>query len=150
MLLLDTYLIRAPPPVPAATTTPRRSGRSVRFPRRFDDHLPATRTPLAHVPSKETRGLPWEAVGAVSHPGTGDAPSPSAGIGPAAGCDADRDGSPAAPSISVETDSHHFGISRVFPQEPLRDPQETVSLGSLCDARTLAHSATHPDGIPGT
>ncbi len=53
-------------PAVSPLTSTTRSGRSMRFPRRFDDFLPGMRTALAHIPSKEN---PRAIVASMSQPG---------------------------------------------------------------------------------
>lgn len=64
----------------APLQTSTRSGRSVRFPRRFDDYLPGMQTAtLAHIPSKEDRNHRQGIVDLMAQPDALGIPSPATG-----------------------------------------------------------------------
>jgi hypothetical protein len=96
--------------VPPLTST--RSGRSVRFPGRYRDYLPMTRTALAHVPSKE-RPIPPPAV----ETSTADASDTSSPVATDLGSQLDDQG-----LGEITTDADCFGIYRVYARKPVYSP----------------------------
>jgi hypothetical protein len=89
-----------PPPseVPPVPQTSTRSGRSVRFPRRYLDYLPSTRKALARAPSRENL--------AASCPGSPSVSSPAS-----SGVDTPRNDLGLEPIVS---DPDCFGIYQVY------------------------------------
>jgi hypothetical protein len=100
--------VEAPPPPPQTST---RSGRSVRFPGRYRDFLPVTRTALAHVPSKEKQPAPREVI--ISRPGS---PAVSSLAG------SDEEVPPDDPGLlaTITTTADCFGLYRVYARKPLQ------------------------------
>lgn len=113
-------------PVATAPRTSTRSGRSVRFPRRFDDYLPVTRTALAHIPSKDIRN-PSQAI--VNHPASHPGSLGSSGRTTGTEGDSERYAAGECPppddpeSVTTNTDS--FGVYRVYSRKPLHDPVQS-------------------------
>jgi hypothetical protein len=108
-------------PEPPQTST--RSGRTVRFPRRFDDYLPGMRTEaLAHIPSKETfnRNPPQSISDQLDALGM---PSPTAGVEETSGSQAtstrNDSESPLDDLEGLRTDTDCFGVYRVYARKPL-------------------------------
>lgn len=120
---------RAPSPMPAVappqTSTSTRSGRSVRFPRRFNDYLPVMRTALAHIPSKERQDQPQAQSNPHSESSGVFIPdtdvisdnSPSQATSPAAQADDE----------SLTTHADRFGVYRVYPRKPLAENPQSSS-----------------------
>src|ERR1700679_2798059 len=109
-----------------------RSGRSVRFPRRFDDYLPGMRTTaLAHIPSKENR-LPPQVIVNPDSPGVFN---PATGVDENSGADTARDESPDDNAETVTTDADAFGVYRVFTRKPVYDPLHS---NTHCDSDGLS------------
>ena len=125
------------PEAPPQTST--RSGRSVRFPGRYRDYLPATRTPLAHIPSKENRIPPQTIESSNNDFDALDVsvtlPTPDVN---------ENMGSPLASGGSVvnglaleATGPDCFGVYRVYSRKPLpalRDPLQNDNQNMPSDA----------------
>ncbi|KAI0258587.1 hypothetical protein BC834DRAFT_1045792 [Gloeopeniophorella convolvens] len=115
-----------PEPEPEAEPTPppptTRSGRTPRFPARFDDFLPNARTPLAHIPTVAPRADPRN----IPPP----APSSPAPIDE----DLHEEQVPEAPRTSVSTAIDDFGLFRMYPQQPLVIPEQDISSRTLYNA----------------
>jgi Plavaka transposase len=128
--------------VAAPPQTSTRSGRSVRFPRRFDDYLPVMRTALAHIPSKESLNRnPPQAIGTDLDPTDPlDVPSPGT-TGPHMACDDSLDDS--APVTTTDADC--FGVFRVYGRKPLFDPLPSLE---PTDSRSDCRPGTAPNQGP--
>ncbi|KAI0316147.1 hypothetical protein OF83DRAFT_1128468 [Amylostereum chailletii] len=116
------YLSPSPPISPAPEFVSAHSGRSVRFPARFADFLPSSKTPLGHIP-KQIQRPPESSLHEDQMPSP-DIHSP------------EREPTPPAPT-SVQTEPNAFGLFRVYPQPPTLDPAESECLSDLCDSPTL-------------
>lgn len=115
------------PPIPEADPpqTSTRSGRTVRFPQRFDDYLPVMRTALAHIPSKENRypsqaqaGPDSESLGIVN-PDIGIENSQAGSLATQARAGNEFD--------SLTTNADRFGIYRVYARKPLHNSEPLQS-----------------------
>ena len=113
-----------------APRTSTRSGRSVRFPGRYRDFLPTTRTTLAHVPSKE-REIQLPAV-ENSTATASDTSSPVA-----------IDLESQLDDQATTSDPNCFGVYRVYAQKPVYAPL-------LCDNPNMRSDSPIPDGPPET
>jgi hypothetical protein len=131
----------APPP-----TTSTRSGRSVRFPGRYRDFLPVTRTALAHIPSKENQNPPQAIADPISHP-QGDSlglTSPAPDMEDS-GSQAMGDESPPGHLEALTTNANSFGIYRVYSRKPVHDCSMCLSPNTRCDVHH-AHGDTQALG----
>jgi hypothetical protein len=126
--------------VAAPPQTSTRSGRTIRFPRRFDDFLPVMRTALAHIPSKECLNRnPPQAIGTVTDldptdpldvPSLATIESQSSDMA----CDDPHNSVPV-----TTTDTDCFGVYRVYDRKSLFDPLpslEPTDSGSDCQPGT--------------
>jgi hypothetical protein len=102
--------IEQPPPSPLPTTS--RSGCVIRFPRRYEDFLPAGPTSLAHIPTAQDED---EGTGSPSQRSTSNGP-----VHP------------------LETCPNDMGVFRHYPTWPTLNPDENINLSSLCDGSGLA------------
>ena len=141
----DTHGSEPPRPSTPTPTNYTRSGRSVRFPRRFDDYLPGMRTvALAHIPSKENR-IP-AAQGTVVHPDALGIPDLDAGVDDNSESRSACDEPPLDDAGVVTTEPDRFGIYRIYARKPLYDPSQYGSLNTPCDA--LSGSNCRPGITP--
>ena len=117
------------PPVLDRSTRSARSGRSVRFPRRFDDFVPGTATALAHMPpsSRQQRGRLEREEALAQLP-----PLPER--------------SPSRPPVDLaipivhrpyETAPDIFHVFRKYLDQPSFFPEHHQTIDSVCDAPTL-------------
>ncbi|KAI0309441.1 hypothetical protein OF83DRAFT_65518 [Amylostereum chailletii] len=120
-----------PPPPPAPEFVSARSGRPVKFPSRYNDFLPAKRTPLQHIPSAPDRQPPRPPC-QQEHTPEPLSPEPEA--------------IPDPPSTVFQTEHDMFGLYRVYPQAPTVTPNET--LAQACDAETLRMDGPPPPSAP--
>ena len=146
--------IRNSSPAAAPPQTTTRSGRSVRFPRRFDDYLPGMRTTaLAHIPSKENRNPPQAVGGPITQPDPLEIPSLDTGAEDS-GFQATGDDSPLERPESLTTDADCFGVYRMYARKPLHDPSDHSSLNTHSRntrSRSDCQPGTSPNqGAPGT
>ena len=119
-------LPQPPSLAPDSSTRSGRSGRAVRFPRRFDDFVPVAPTPLAHIPNitrapgvaDATLTLPPSPSAEQSHPST----------------------STPEPPKPIVTKPNGFGLFRRYTTQPTVDPESAFSLDSVCDTPTLAQT----------
>ncbi|KAG2752023.1 hypothetical protein P692DRAFT_20652215, partial [Suillus brevipes Sb2] len=113
-----------PPPV-----TSKRSGRTVRMPRRFVDYLPGTATHLAHMPptNRQQRGRALHETDQLDHDRIlSPLPVPSS----------DPD-DPRPVLIPFQTEPDTMGLYRVYPTRPTLAPEGNLTLERVTDAPTL-------------
>lgn len=109
----------------APPQTSTRPGRSMRFPRRFDNHLPTARA-LAHIPSKENENSLQAVADEISHPSSLGDPSPATtSVDENCGSRVACDKSPLDGSAPVMTNADRFGVHCVFDRRPLYDPLQS-------------------------
>jgi Plavaka transposase len=141
---------RAPSPVAPPPQTSTRSGRSVRFPRRFDDFLPGMRTAaLAHIPSKDNQNPPQviESEDPMSHPASQADSNPATGADGESQSHVASDESPApinAPE-TLTTNLDSFGVYRVYSRKPLHDPLQCNGSNINYDTHTPDPAETRSD-----
>ncbi len=111
-----------PSNVPPPTGNSTRSGRTVRFPRRFDDYLPAVRTALAHIPSKENQNPPQASEDPISHPESFGNHGLATGVQTGSASHTPNDGSLREDLAPITTDIDNFGVYRVYARTPICDP----------------------------
>lgn len=92
----------------------------MRFPRRFNDFLPVTRTALAHIPSKENRNAPRTTVESISQLGP-DLDSLGGESGSEATASSDDSSLDHSDSL-VTSNTNCFGIYRIYTRKPVYDP----------------------------
>ncbi|KAI0059027.1 hypothetical protein BV25DRAFT_1918740 [Artomyces pyxidatus] len=131
---VEMYEPTVPEPVqPEPLARSRRSGRGIRFPRRFDDFLPGSTTPLAHIPTRTRVQPASESPSLSSAPESPELPAP-------------------APPARFDTVPDAFGLYRSYPQRPTVIPDQATSLASVCDSPTLVtpeiHRSTAADRRP--
>ena len=131
-----------------------RSGRSVRFPRRFDDFLPGMRTAaLAHIPSKDNQNPPQVTVGSMSHPNSPGVPSsPASGIddNPRSHTAGDNSLLDEAQAPALITNADNFGVYRMYARKPIHEPSQQSSTNTNFDpqSNTNCQSGTAPNQGP--
>ena len=106
----------SPSPIPQLPTS--RSGRTIRFPRHYEDFLPTIPTPLAHIPSAHHANVPADPI--------------DASVTPPAASELDTD-EPLQQSGPYETDPNAMGVFRRYPTLPTLDPERTTTLRTLCE-----------------
>jgi len=115
------YAIPVPtgtPSPPPFVPIPTRSGRSRKFPGRFKDFLPNTRTVVPHIPEPPSRLAP----GPVS---TSPTPEVQAHPPPAPATEEVQ------PNSQFVTEPDEFGLFRVYPRNPHHEPDENLTLNDI-------------------
>ena len=111
--------IPAPTPSPPPfVPIPTRYGRSRKFPQRFKDFLPNTRTIVPHIPEPPSRLAPVP-VSASSIPEFSPSPVPVT--------------EEVQPNSQFVTEPDEFGLFRVYPRNPHHEPDEDLTLNDLSD-----------------
>ncbi|EMD41492.1 hypothetical protein CERSUDRAFT_90056 [Gelatoporia subvermispora B] len=95
----------------------QRSGRAIRFSHHYEDFVPATGMPLAHIP-KQVRPPPVDAT-----------PAPSL----SSSSSADPQEEETAPEIIWATKPDSFGLYREYPSKPTHLPESTITLAHLTE-----------------
>ncbi|THH14694.1 hypothetical protein EW146_g5665, partial [Bondarzewia mesenterica] len=116
-----------PPSVPPPPIYLTRSGRALKFPRHLVDFLPSISTPLAHIPTRTARPVFTEQVHDTVMP-----PSPS------------PEPPTRVPPEWITTPPNSYGVYRSYPSCPSLDPEQGISLDSVCDAPTLVIPKSMP------
>ncbi|KAG2112883.1 hypothetical protein DEU56DRAFT_749192, partial [Suillus clintonianus] len=120
----------------------KRSGRTVRMPRRFVDYLPGSATHLAHMPptNRQQRGRDPPEQADQSDRDQPPPPSPGPTSDP-------EDTAPAL--IPFQTEPDAMGLYRVYPMRPTLAPEANVTLQGVTDAPTLDGERVTPIAHPG-
>ncbi|PPR03034.1 hypothetical protein CVT24_012265 [Panaeolus cyanescens] len=100
---------------------PTRRGRERKFPKKYDDFLPCTRTRIPHLPPPPPPPPPL--TQSVQEPTPLPPPPPEIG--------------------SFTTEVNEFGMYRVYPTMPSREIDENEELANVCDGPGLSQP-THP------
>ncbi|KAI1784806.1 hypothetical protein LXA43DRAFT_1100996 [Ganoderma leucocontextum] len=142
----------SPPPLPEPT-----AGRRRKAPGRYKDFLPTTVAGLpAHLkaahPRVATPQAPRRIIAPIPQPALVDPPAfPTAESPP------HIQTPPSKPSTIYCTQPDAFGLYRVFPIKPKRDPDDTRTLASVCDpcafpdvAASMIDPAHGPSGLEAT
>jgi hypothetical protein len=123
-------VVEEPPPVIVSLS---RSGRRHKKPSRFVDFLPSN----ASVLPLHMRNPPPIPLLSESNP------SPATEILPL------PDNPRELPSETIEMEPNTFGLYRVYSKMPSCDPEEDISLDSVCDSHGLAASSSLPNPLSG-
>jgi Plavaka transposase len=107
------------------------SGRQRKFPRRFADYLPSLSIHLPHMPERPCQQM---------QPTQPDENQPSPSISLAV---PETDGLSAMPTFDTEPDD--FGLFRSYISCPTYEPDEEVSLDSICDSDGFAVAKVNSD-----
>ena len=105
-----------------------RSGRRIRFPKRFDDFLPGSATPLSHIPSKQ-RPLHTQPDPELVPP-----PAPPEPVPPLV----------PAPDPVFDTKPNEFGLFRQYKRHLTHDPEPENSLDKVCDSAAFPKANPAP------
>jgi Plavaka transposase len=131
---MDTNIeddIPAPiPSPPSFVPIPTQSGRLRKFPARFKDFLPNTRTVVPHIPEPPSRLAPAP-VSASSIPGFSSSPEPVS------------QAEEIQPNLQFVTEPDEFGLFRVYPRNPHHEFDEDLTLNDISD--NLASSSENLD-----
>jgi len=114
--------------VETVTVSLGRGHRIRRLPKRFEDILPSSSTPITHLLKRAPR----------SKQATSDPPvvDPEPELAPA-------EPEPEPEPQWIETQPNSLGIYRSYPTKPTFDPEESIGLESLCDSPGLLSSDAH-------
>jgi hypothetical protein len=100
---------------------------------------------LAHIPSKENRNPPQAIVDPISQqPDAMGVPSPATGVETPGSHAASNDLHTMDDSEPITSKADCFGVYRVYPRHPIRDPLQHGNLNTDCDTR-----ASQNQGPPG-
>ncbi|TFY82295.1 hypothetical protein EWM64_g1717 [Hericium alpestre] len=135
-ITVPSATVSSPIPEPAVHRSAR-SGRAIKFPRQYQDFLPASKTPLDHIPTI-TRRQAAPPKPSISEESDEDVEAPL--FSP----------SPTPLATSYETNPNEFGVFRRYPAQPTVDPDARKTLASVCDSVALDKSDDRDAPAPGT